>query len=495
MNVLLIARYLGIFIGANVLFMLPSLLWSVYFREWDAAIAFLASMAVCAVAGPVLYGAGRFASNRMFQREGLGLVGIGWLAVTIIGAMPYYFGNVLPPVSALFESTSGFTTTGASVITDIEAVDKSILFWRAFTHWLGGMGIIVLFIAVLPYLGAGGKQLFRTESSGPDPRGLGPRIQDTASFLYKLYLGMTFIMTLLLMAAGMNFYDALCHTCSTLATGGFSTRNESVGAYDSVAIEAIMIFFMIVSATNFGLYFSARRTGLHALTRNTEFRWFLAILAIATLLITLNLSGWHRVLTDMPQDDKVSSLPFGEALRQAAFQVTSLQTGTGFATADFDAWPDFSRTMLFVLMFIGGCAGSTAGGIKVVRVIMLFKMALRRVESMFRPKMIRAIRIDGMVIDETIQKTVYAFFFLNIFLIVLGTFFMLSLGLPFVSAISAVVSCLFVVGPGFEFVGPLSSFANVPDPGKLLLSFYMVLGRLELFTILVMFIPSFWRHD
>lgn len=494
MNYALVVKYLGHFILLSAPMMFPSALWAIWFEEWLALQAFLESMAVAGSAGALLSMAGRHAPNRMFQQEGLALVGLGWLLIAAVGALPYVLSGTLAPVDAYFESMSGFTTTGSTVLRDIEAVDKSLLFWRALTHWLGGMGIIVLFIAVLPYLGAGGKQLFKTESPGPDPRGLSPRIKDTASTLYKMYLALTVLQTLLLMLAGMGIFDAICHTFATLATGGFSTKQASIAYFDSAWIEAITIVFMGLAGTNFALFFAMSRGDRWAMFRSTEWRVYVGILLIATLLITANLLGVQGPSPYTPPGPPSEFAP-AHALRVASFQVVSIMTTTGFATADFDHWPEFSRMLLVLLMFVGGCAGSTGGGIKVIRIVMLIKMVYNRLESTFRPRLVRAVRVNDVVIDDGVQHTVYAFFVLYMAITAVCSLFMTSLGLPFQTALTAVVATLNNIGPGLEFVGAVQDFSLIPATGKVVLSLCMVLGRLELFAICVLFLPAFWRAD
>ncbi|HEO69903.1 MAG TPA: hypothetical protein ENN80_01470 [Candidatus Hydrogenedentes bacterium] len=566
MNYRLVAKYLGHFLLALGLLMIPSAGWAVYFAEWRVLKAFVGSIGLSTAAGAGLAYWGKAAGGRLFQREALGLVGVSWLVAAALGALPYVFAGVLGPVDAYFECMSGFTTTGSTVLTDIEGTYKGILFWRSFTHWLGGMGIIVLFIAVLPYLGAGGKMLFRSESPGPDPRGLRPRIQDTAFILYVLYGGFTVLETIALMLAGMDLYDALCHTFGTLATGGFSTRQASIGAFDSVAVDLIIIFFMICAGGNFALYFAVLRRKWRAPWRDTEWRVYIGLLLIGTAAVTLNLmgvqhhsaiedsacevSGAMRKLTPAQRsaveeveavyDSEIATLEaalgspdepggaegraealrerlavlragraeawtaaantrpyasFPEALHHAAFQVVSIMTTTGYCTADSDTWPYFSRMLLMIFMFIGASAGSTGGGIKVVRVIMLVKMAYRRLEHMFRPRTIRAIRISGQVIEDDTQQTVYAFFVLYVLWFAGGALFMSLLGLPFQTAATSVAATLNNIGPGLEAVGATMDYHLVPTVGKLFLALCMALGRLELFSILVLFAPAFWRKN
>jgi trk system potassium uptake protein TrkH len=494
MNYRLVAKYLGHFTLAIALLMLPAVICAACYAEWSTLFAFVESMLISATLAAVLLLLGRKAPDQMYQREGLALVSIGWLLTAAIGALPYVVSGSLGAVDAYFESMSGFTTTGSTILTDIPSHDKSILFWRSFTHWLGGMGIIVLFIAVLPYLGAGGKQLFKSESPGPDPRGLRPRIKDTATVLYKIYLALTITQTILLMVAGMDLYDALCHTFGTVASAGFSTKATSIAHFDSVAIEVIIITFMVLAGTNFALFFAMMRGDRGAVFRNAEWRVFIAVLVIGTALVTINLMGVQGTI-DVGEPQPQEDYTFGKALREASFQVVSLTTTTGYGTANFDAWPHFSRALLLLLMFVGGCAGSTSGGIKIVRFIILVKMTYWRLESTFRPKTIRKVRINGYVIEDDVQRSVYAFFALHMTIFAIGILFMSYLGLPFQSAVSSVIATLNNIGPGIELVGPDLNFAFIPDAGKIFLSLCMAMGRLELFSICVLFIPSFWKHS
>lgn len=502
MNLRLVAKHLGAFCVAIGLLMGFSAAWAVYFREWRAFAAFIWAIAASVAVGFVLIRIGRNARNQFHEREGLGLVGLAWILVAGLGALPYLFAGVFRnPVDAYFESMSGFTTTGASVMTAefYDVVPKSIMFWRAFTHWIGGMGIIVLFIAVLPYLRAGGKLLFKSESPGPNPRGFRPRIKDTAAILYQIYLGLTVVQTVALMLCGMNLYEALCHTFATLATGGFSTRAASVAAFDSVAVDMVILFFMICAGTNFVLFFAMLHGQWKTPFRDTEWRVYIALLAVGTLLVTVNLLGVEGGFSvgdePLPAREKTGMGSFPEALRYASFQVVSIMTTTGFCTADFNAWPYFSRVLLLLLMFVGGCAGSTGGGMKVVRIVMLLKMAYWRLESTFRPHTVRLIRVSGVVIDDDIQKMVYGFFVIYLAWFAGGFLFLSFLGLPFETALTAVAATLNNIGPGLGAIGADYSYNLIPDVGKIFLSLCMVLGRLELFSICVLFIPSFWKHS
>ncbi len=494
MNYRLVSKYLGHFTVVFGLLMIPSAVWAWGLGETDSLKAFGEAIGIAILVGLVLTLLGHKAPDRMFQREGLALVAMGWILAAGIGALPFVFSGTLEPVEAYFETMSGLTTTGSTVLQDIEATDASVLFWRSFTHWIGGMGIIVLFIAVLPYLGAGGKQLFKSESPGPDPRGLSPRIKDTASILWKIYVGLTVVQTLLLMLAGMTFYDALTHTFGTLATGGFSTRNASIAAYDSLSIELVIILFMVLAGTNFGLFFAMLHGDWWAPLKNTEWKAYIGVLVLASVLITVNLMGVQGHIAEDEVGPPPPEYSLGEAARHASFLTVSIMTTTGFGTEDFNVWPYFSRTLLVLLMFVGGCAGSTGGGIKVVRFLILFKMAYWRVESTFRPKTVRPIRINGQVIDDDVQRTVYAFFVVHMFILAFGCAFMSLLGLPFQTALTSVVAALNNIGPGLELVGAVENFHFIPDSGKIFLSMCMAMGRLELFSICVMFVPAFWKH-
>jgi trk system potassium uptake protein TrkH len=489
MNYRLVSRYLGLFSMALGALMLPSVVWAVYFREWRALESLLGASAFSAVVGVGLAVAGGRPTRSINQQDALALVGFGWLWLAVLGALPYVFDGLLGPIDAYFESMSGFTTTGSTVLANIEAAPKSILFWRSFTHWLGGMGIVVLFISVLPFLGAGGKMLFRSESSQPDPHGLRPRIKDTASALWKIYLGMTVAETVALMLAGLSFFDALCQTFGTLATGGFSTRQASIAAFDSLAVEIIIMFFMVAAGVNFALYFALLRKRWNVARKDTEWRVYFLVLGAAVLAVTLNLYIPHAANKPPVYDS------LGSALRHASFQTISMMTCTGFVTADFDLWPDFSRLLLVVLMFIGGCAGSTSGGIKIIRFVVLLKMAYARVEHLFRPRTVRVIRVSGNVVEENIQRTIHAFFVLYLAVFVTASLIMSSLGLSFETAISSVAATLNGVGPGLDQVGAVRDYCLIPAAGKVVLSLCMVIGRLELFSVLVLFVPGFWRRS
>ena len=442
--------------------------------------AFVISSTICLILGGICLKVFK-GKKELSVREGFAIVTFGWLLFAIFGALPYLLsGAISSPVDAVFETMSGFTTTGSTIITDIESLPHSILFWRALTHWLGGMGIIVLSLAILPMLGVGGMQLFQAEVPGPTADRLKPRIQDTAKLLWGVYVILTAIETMLLMAGGMSFFDAICHAFATLATGGFSTRNASVAAYDSAYIDWIITLFMFLAGVNFSLHYYAFKGKLGEYFRNEEFKFYLLITVGATTIMM-----W------MNQGHNYTSIL--DNLRYSAFQTTSILTTTGFATADFELWPILSQYMLVLLMFIGGCAGSTGGGIKVARILLLLKHGMVQLYHLIHPRTIRLIKIGGVPVEADVMQSILGFFALFMGIFVTASFLMAACGMDLVSGAAAVIATLSNIGPGLGSVGPVDNFAHVPFFGKIVLTTCMLLGRLELFTVLVLFLPSFWR--
>ena len=498
MNYHLVTKYLGLMSMAVGLAMIPALICALIYGETRVEFAFGVSMVLSLVLGLGMWAFGRTGSSTMFQREAIALVGLSWFIVGALGALPYIISGALPNiVDAYFESTSGFTTTGSTVLHDIEAAPKSILFWRSFSQWLGGIGIVVLFIAVLPLLGAGGKQLLVLELPGPDHPSIRNRIQDSAKQLLWLYLGLSAALFLALAAAGLNVYDALCQMFSTVSTAGFSPQQDSVAGFDSVLVETIVIVFMLISAINFTLYFCLLRGDWRTLWKDSETRLFAVILIGATAFITLNLTGWgvgeNVAFAQTGAAHPPTTYAFPEAVRRATFQVAAIGTTTGFVTDDFDRWPDASRMVLVMLMLMGGCGGSTAGGFKVVRVILLAKIAYWKVESLFRPHTIRRVRMNDVVVEDQVLLRLGGFFLLYLLCLAAATLVMASYDLPLETAASAAISSLNNIGPGLEMIGAAQDFAFLPNTAKLFLTFCMVVGRLELFTICALLLPSFWR--
>ena len=415
------------------------------------------------------------------HRDGMAIVSLGWMAAGLCGALPYLFGGVCDTVTdAVFESVSGFTTTGASILTDIEAVPESLLLWRSLTHWLGGMGIIVLSLAILPFLGVGGMQLYKAEAPGPTPDKLKPRIKDTAAILWKVYVGMSVVQCALLLLGGMTLFDSLCHTFGTMATGGFSTRNSSVAAYDNAYIYWVITAFMFLAGMNFSLHYKLLSGHARDIWKDGELRFYGLVVLASTVFIAWNIWGRHY-------DDAA------EALTQSAFQVCSIITTTGFATADFEQWPAFSQALLVLLMFVGGCAGSTGGGMKVVRILLMLKHCSMELIRLVHPRAVRHVKIGGRNVPSEVLSGVWGFFGLYLFCYVATSLALSAMDLDIVTSFTATLACISNVGPGFGTVGPAENFFHLPAMAKVLLTWCMLLGRLELYTVFILFVPEFWR--
>jgi trk system potassium uptake protein TrkH len=468
--------WLLVFLGAVLLF---PVLFSIGFGDGQI-LNFVSCAIVTAGAGYALTRV--FKSKRqMTLREGFGIVTFGWVAFAIFGALPYLFaGTLTNPIDAFFESMSGFSTTGSTVIADLDPVPESILVWRSLTQWLGGMGIIVLSLAILPVLGVGGMQLFEAEVPGPTADRLRPRIQDTAKLLWGVYFAITAAEIVMLMLGGMSFYEAVCHGFTTMATGGFSTQNASIAAWDSSYIHLVITFFMFCAGVNFSLHFHAMRGRPGKFLKSEEFRFYLGITGVAALVVFLfNLARYDSVLINA---------------RDSAFQVVSLMTTTGYGSADYELWHVLPQYILITLMFVGGCAGSTGGGMKVVRVLLLLKHSVLQVTRLIHPRQVRVLKLDQKPVGNDVIQSILGFFALYIGLFLFASLLMSAMGLDLVTSGASVIACLSNIGPGLGDVGPTDNFAGLPAMGKILLSLCMLFGRLELFTVLVVFVPAFWRR-
>lgn len=479
MNILLTLRILGallLFLAAALLVPVP---FSLYFAD-GAARAFILSAIVSTAAGLALF-KGCKSRKELSVREGFAVVTFGWTFYALFGALPFIFSGAIPSVlDAVFETMSGFTTTGSTILTEIEGLPESILLWRALTQWLGGMGIIVLSLAILPMLGVGGMQLFKAEVPGPTADRLKPRIQDTAKLLWGVYVLLTVAEVILLMLGGMGFYEALCHAFATLATGGFSTRNASVGAYDSAYIDWVITLFMFLAGVNFSLHYHALRGRLREFWRNEEFLYYLGLTVCVTLLLVVLNHG--TVYTSLADN-----------LRYSAFQTSAILTTTGFGTADYETWPVLSQYLLVFLMFVGGCAGSTGGGMKVARILLLFKHAQVQLFRLIHPRAIRLVKLGNTPVDREVMQAILGFMALFMGVFVVASFLMAASGMDLVSAGASVIATLSNIGPGLGSVGPVDNFSHVAPFGKTVLIACMLMGRLELFTVLVLFFPTFWR--
>lgn len=476
-------------------------------NERMAVLALVMSAAVGAVAGLFCWLFGnRSGKDYLGRREAMLLVALTWFIGAAVAGLPYYAwawmeGDALTNhafssfASCYFESMSGLTTTGATVLSDVDSIPKSLLLWRAMTHWMGGLGIVVLFVAVLPTLGVGGKKLFQVEATGPQQTGVRPRIRETARILWLIYLLLTGAQIVLLKLAGMDWFDSVCHTFATLATGGFSTHNTSMGYYDSWPIQLIIIFFMVLAGVNFGLYYQFARRRFGVIWRDPELRVYLGILLTATVIIGFCIYNQQSTM----MDGTVRDVGLAEAARQSAFQVVSIQTTTGFSTADFNLWGFVPQAVLITLMFVGGSAGSTGGGIKVIRIMVAAKVMFAELERVFRPSVVRTTRIGTGVVDPELKQAVLVYILLIIVLFLLGSVALMLIepagSLDYTSAATASIATLNNIGPGLDKVGATQNYGFFSAPGKYFLSLLMVLGRLELYAVLVLIRPQFWTAD
>ncbi len=454
--------------------------FSLYFQDglWRV---FAISSAVGLVVGGLM--AWAFVPEKEIgHREGFAIVGFGWMAAAALGALPYWISEAIPNyLDAYFESMSGFTTTGSTILKEVEILGPSLLFWRALTHWLGGMGIIVLSIAILPVLGIGGMQLFQAEMPGPTKDRLAPRIQDTARILWGVYLLLTAVEVVLLMMAGMNFYNAICHAFATMATGGFSTVTASVGGFHNLYIDLIIIVFMILAGINFALHHRLFSGDLKPVLRSEELRIYLCIGFGATIFVTVInfLNNTYPTIV--------------ESLRYSAFQVWAILTTTGFGTADFDAWAPVCKILLVTLMFMGGMAGSTGGGIKHVRILLFCKYTGVQFRKLIHPRSVEAIKLERRRVAPEVMQSILGFFSLYMVVFVAATLVVTAQGIDIVTGATSVIATLNNIGPGLAKVGPAQNYADLPYLSKTVLIVCMLAGRLELYTIAVLIVPAYWK--
>ena len=446
----------------------------------EPLLPYLGSAAIAGGAGGALLAATRGRDRRLRPRDCLLVVSGGWLVTAAVGALPYVLAGVLGPVDAFFESVSGFTTTGSTVIADVTLLPRALLLWRATTHWVGGMGIILFTIAILPLLGIGGMQLFQAEVPGPVADKIQPRLASTARMLWAIYLGLTVAEVAALLLCGMGPFDAVCHAFATVATGGFSTRNTSVGEFNLPAAEWVISLFMLLAGMNFLLHYRALTGRWRAALRDAELRCFLAIVAVATVLVALTLVEPGR--------------PIGTVLRLAVFQVSSIITTTGFVTVDFETWRPLAHLVLLALMVAGGMAGSTGGGVKSIRVLLSVRALRATVHRLIHPHAVRLVKYDGRVVDEGVLSEVWAFLTAYMAIAVVATGIIAAYGYDLLTAGSAALTTLGNVGPGLGAIGAYDNFSHFPVVPKLVMSVCMLLGRLEIFTILALFSREFWRR-
>jgi len=472
-----VLNYIGkiiVFIGIA---MLALVICALIYGENTLIQLLLSAVITLALGGALSW----FARNNQSinYRETFAVVGLSWIAASLVGSLPFILTGYASVADAVFETVSGFTTTGATIFSDVEALPHSLLFWRSLTHWLGGMGIIVLFVSIIGGIGVRANQLFRAEVTGPVSDKLSPRIRETARFLWITYVFFTVVLTILLLVLGMDLFDALCHAFGTVSTGGFSTKNQSIAYWDSALIQWTITLFMFLCGASFSLHYQVfARKSLKQYLLDGEFRLYSLIILAATFTGVFGITQANGV---------------EEHLRASAFQVVSIITTTGFASMDFDQWTPLSKTVLLILMLIGGCAGSTAGGIKVIRHLIALERVKIEIKHLLHPRATISQKFGDRFIDDSLVINVLQFIFFYGMLAMLGTLAMTALGLDLVSGFTASASCLGNIGPGFGSIGPMVNYGFIPDLGKYLLSLLMLLGRLEIYTLILLFYPDYWR--
>lgn len=480
MNYGIVIKVLGIILLIESLLMSPAIFISQY-HGGEAVHAFLLTIAVMLVIGLIMMNV-RSKRDQIRAKDGIVIVALGWLMISVFGALPLYLTDSVPHyVDALFEIISGFTTTGSSVIADVESLDKGILFWRSMTHWIGGMGILVFTLALLPALGVGSLQIFKAESPGPVAGKIVPRMKDTARVLYVTYIAITLLELVFLLFGGVNLIDSFVITFGTVGTGGFGPRNTSLASYSSY-VHIVTGIFMVLSGVNFSLYFLIFRKKYKDFLEDRELRLYLFFVFSAVVMIAVNL------LMTFKGDVFIS-------IRDSFFQVASIMTTTGFSTVDYEQWPSFSKLILFFLMFIGGSAGSTAGGMKVIRIMIILKLIKREVSKIFHPRALIPIKVGGKIVSNEVIARINSFLALHLVIFVIGVLVVSLEGVDMISSISSVAATINNIGPGFGAVGPTMTFADYSIFTKLFLSLVMLLGRLEHFTIIALLVPKTWTRE
>ena len=479
-----VIRMMGMLLLVLGVAFLPAFVVALIYHEGTAAKSFLTTMLPCFLLGFILIKTFRPSLIRPKARDGFLIVSLCWLTASLIGAVPLWIsGSVSDYIDAFFEICSGFSTTGSSILTDIESLPKSILFWRSFTHWLGGMGIIVFAMALLPSIGVGGQLIASAETPGPSLDKIAPRFSDTAKNLYLIYLLFTAVETLLLLFGGLSFFDALVHTFGTVGTGGFSSYNSSVAQFTSPYVQWVIIIFMVLCGINFNLYFIMMKHGIKRVFRESELCIYLLLIGVVTAFIVINLltSGTYQNV--------------GDCIRDSAFQVTSIITTTGYATADYDIWPTFSRMLIFLLMLTGACSSSTGGGVKIIRILVSLKLIRRGVSLKLHPSRVITVTLNKREIPTDMATGIANFVFFYIFVVFTGSLLISLNGFDLMTTISSVLTCVGNVGPGFNLIGPSMNFSMFNDFSKMILSLLMIAGRLELFTFFMLLSPHYWNSN
>ncbi len=463
----------------GALLLLPLIVAGIY-KEGTEALSIAVTVLLCLTIGFIIT---RFKPNNkvLYAKEGFVIVSLSWIVLSIFGMLPFVFSGAIPSVfDALFETVSGFTTTGATILTDVEALGKSLIFWRSFTHWIGGMGVLVFIMAILPLSGGNNMYIMKVESTGPSVGKLVPKVRDTAFILYAMYFAITVIEVLLLLAGGMPLFDSLTLSFGTVGTGGFGIVNSGAAEYSSY-VQIVITVFMIMCGVNFSMYYLLIKGKFKEFFKSTELRVYLVIVIIAIATITININHMFDCT--------------GEALKHASFQVGSIITTTGYATCDFNMWPELSKTVLVILMFIGGCAGSTAGGMKVDRFVILFKTLVKELKVIVHPRCVKKVKVNGKTVEHEVIRSVNVYVFAFVLLFV-GSLLIISLdGYDITTNFTAVAATLNNIGPGLNMVGPTGNFSEFSNLSKLVFTFDMLAGRLELFPMIVFMMPSTWRNN
>jgi len=479
MNIRVVLKILGTVLFWESILMMPSLFISIIDNSHDIN-AFIFSIVLIGILGLVLKNI-KTNKSQMRKREGYASVAICWLVMSLFGALPFYLSGAIPSfVDALFETASGFTTTGSSILRDVESLPRGLIFWRSFTHWIGGMGVLVFTLALVPSLGARSVFLMRAESPGPSPGKLVPKLSDTAKILYIIYGAMTLILIILLIIAGMPVFDSFIHAFGTAGTGGFSSKALSVGYYNNPWFEWIIAVFMFLFGANFSLYYLIIKGDWKNAFKNEEFKFYGITVLIAIIFICINI---------LPLYD----YSIVESLRHSAFQVSTLVTTTGYATADFNLWPMFSKSILLMLMFFGACAGSTGGGVKFVRILVLAKSVVYEIGHTIHPNSIRTVKIDGKSLDNDTLKSIMIFFFSYVAIIIIAILIVSLDNFDFMTTFSSVLATISNIGPGFELVGPMGNYADFSVLSKLTMTACMIIGRLEVIPVITLLSPSIWK--
>lgn len=494
MNISIVLRTVSnLALMLSAIFLIP-LGVALFYKNYDTLWAFILAIVLSGILGGLNKLFFRKIEEEIGIREGIAIVTFSWFICIFLGAVPYWYSGVCTTYTdAVFETTSGFTTTGSSLLTNVEILPESILFWRTFTNWLGGMGIIVVFVALLPAMGVSGYPLFTAEVSGPTVGKLKPRIAATAKVLWIIYLVFTATVTLLYFLGGMPFFDAICHSFATVSTGGFSTKNASIAYFDNLYIEIVAAVFMFICGCNFGLYYQCFQLNFKKILKNSELRFFaglnlIAIVFVAVFLYLGQPGSFHN------EAGSEYYQHFEYSLRRSFFQVVAICTGTGFSTADFDVWPDICRFLLVLLMFIGACAGSTGGGIKSVRILILLKSSMREIVRVIRPRMVKHVKINGESVSGEIITGCSVFFVVYLGFFGVCSLALMATNLDMVTSFSAVSTCMSNCGPGLAKVGPSLNFSEISYFCKWILSFCMLLGRLEIYSFLLIFLPVTWKR-